>query len=359
MPYPILKLKSLTVQFQDAGRKIKPVNAVDLDVFKGEIMGLVGESGCGKTMTALAVLQLLPRPGEIVFGDVVWNNQSLLRRRPAQMRALRGREISLVFQDPAASFNPVFTVGSQMIETLKAHDKISAREAKQAAEQMLAAVGIEDPKSRLNCYPHQLSGGMLQRAMIALALICQPKLLIADEPTTALDVTIQAKVLDLIRDCRDKFQLGVLFISHNLAAVSSICDRLAIMYAGQIVELAPTREIVGESLHPYTQGLWRSQPTLKEKTQRFSAIGGRVADLDRLPLGCYFSDRCPLVMPLCRERQPRLSEVKPGHWVRCFIAGPEEEPEEGISRIPTWSGRSRNQQVIPDEGIISVKKNIR
>lgn len=357
MPWPILQLKALTVQFTVDGRRIKPVNAVDLNVFKGEIMGLVGESGCGKTMTALAVLQLLPRPGEIVFGDVVWNNKSLLRCKPAQMRSLRGKEISLVFQDPAASFNPVFTVSSQIRETLKAHQKISAKEARTKAEEMLAAVGLADPKTCLRSYPHQLSGGMLQRAMIAMALICQPNLLIADEPTTSLDVTVQAKVLDLIRDCRDKFQLGVLFISHNLAVVSSICDRLAIMYAGQIVELAPTSEIIKASLHPYTQGLWRCQPTLNEKVKRFSAIGGRVADLDRLPLGCYFSDRCPLVMPLCRERQPRLSEVKPGHWVRCFIAGPEEEMAEGVSRQSRPGWRRRNQEIMEEEGIIGRAKS--
>jgi oligopeptide/dipeptide ABC transporter ATP-binding protein len=289
----------------------------------GEVLGLVGESGSGKSVTALSILRLVPNPpGEIVGGEIRFKGRDLLKLSWEDMRAIRGREISMIFQEPMTSLNPVFTIGMQVMEVILAHEPGSDERARGRAIEMLNHVGIPDAAARMNQYPHELSGGMRQRVMIAMALALNPALLIADEPTTALDVTIQAQILDLMLELKARHETGaILLITHNLAVVAETCDRVAVMYGGRIQEVAPVRELFHNPLHPYTRGLLASLPRVEgEKVRRLPAIPGSVPDIHSLPAGCKFNTRCPDRFEPC-DVEPALVEVTPRHWVRCHLYG--------------------------------------
>jgi len=297
---------------------------VSITIARGEVLGLVGESGSGKSVTSLAIMRLLPPQaqvsGEVRFQSDVGTAQDLLALTPEKMRSLRGSRISMIFQEPMTALNPVMRVGEQIAEAVRAHSDVSKREAWNRAVEGLREVAIADPERRARDYPHQLSGGMRQRVMIAMAIVNRPELLIADEPTTALDVTIQAQILDLLSELRQKFGLTMLFISHDLAVISNIADRVAVMYAGNLVELAPREEIFRAANHPYTRGLLKAMPSLStERGHPLHTIEGTVPALQALPRGCAFEPRCELRVAECASALPPLVEVAPGHWSRCPI----------------------------------------
>ncbi|HKY31614.1 MAG TPA: ABC transporter ATP-binding protein [Candidatus Polarisedimenticolia bacterium] len=341
----LLDVRGLRVGFFTQAGVVKAVDDVSFRMARGEVLGLVGESGCGKTVTALSLMRLVEPPGRIVGGEVSFKGQDLLALPEKGMRALRGSEIGMIFQEPAAALNPVFTIGYQVGESLMIHKKASRKEARREAVRMLEEVAIPDPERRAGEYPHQLSGGMLQRVMIAMALICRPSLLIADEPTTALDVTIQAQILELLLSLRDRYGLTILLITHDLGVVAETADRVAVMYAGRIVEEAPVRALFRDPLHPYTRGLMRSMPGAAGARvppgagrPRLAAIEGAVPDLLRLPKGCAFHPRCADVMSACSARAPALLKPAAGgaahgpRRVACFLHEPEPEappPVEG------------------------------
>jgi peptide/nickel transport system ATP-binding protein len=309
----VLEVSDLSVHFATERGTIRAVDGASLRVAEGETLGLVGESGCGKSVLALSLLRLPPPPGRIVGGRIVFQGTDLMTLPEKRLRHFRGRGIGLVFQEPSAALDPVFTVGSQIAEGLIVHKMMSRAEARAEAVRLMNVVRIPDAGRRVHDYPHQLSGGMLQRVMIAIALACRPALLVADEPTTALDVTIQADILDLLRQLKDEYRLSLLLISHNLGVVAETADRVAVMYAGRIVEEAPVRDLFAAPKHPYTEGLLRSVPRLGEPARssdggrrRLPAIEGSVPDLTRLPGGCSFHPRCPDVLSECRTRDPRL-----------------------------------------------------
>jgi oligopeptide/dipeptide ABC transporter ATP-binding protein len=290
----------------------------------GEVVGLVGESGSGKSVTALSILRLIPDPpGRIMEGSILFKGQDLLKLSWEDIRKIRGREISMIFQEPMTSLNPVFTIGMQIMEVVLHHEKISKKDAFDRSVEMLKLVGIPDPASRMHDYPHQYSGGMRQRVMIAMALACNPSLLIADEPTTALDVTIQAQILELMLKIKDERKdAAILLITHNLAVVAETCHRVIVMYGGKIQEIASVHELFRNPLHPYTQGLLASLPTVDgEKQKRLRTIPGNVPSIMDLPVGCKFVTRCPVKLDRCAITEPELIEVSPGHWVRCFLVG--------------------------------------
>ncbi len=317
---PLLAIDDLSTVFDTEDGPIVAVDGLSLAVAPGEIAGLVGESGCGKSLTALSVMGLLPPPGRVAAGRILFQGRDLLELPPKSMRSLRGREISMIFQEPMTSLNPVFTVGRQIAEEIIAHQDASRADAWQRAVAMLAKVGIPEPKARARTYPHQLSGGMRQRVMIAMALALDPQLLIADEPTTALDVTIQAQILELMRHLQRETGAAVLLITHNLAVVAQTCSRVMVMYTGRLVEDAPVDELFDRPLHPYTQGLLACLPARSPRPgQVLPTIGGIVPALGHLPAGCAFSDRCPQAFEPCRQAEPALKEVAPGHAVRCFL----------------------------------------
>jgi peptide/nickel transport system ATP-binding protein len=317
---PLLDIQDLVTVFDLDQGPLTAVDGLDLSLEAGEILGLVGESGCGKSLTALSVMGLLPPPGRVAAGRVFFDGQDLLKASAKEIRSLRGKEISMVFQEPMTSLNPVFTVGRQIAEEVTAHEKASAKEAWQKAVHMLDRVGIPDPAHRAKSYPHQLSGGMRQRVMIAMALTLDPRLLIADEPTTALDVTIQAQILGLMRKLRQEMGTSILLITHNLAVVAQMCSRVAVMYTGRLVESAPVDDLFDKPLHPYTQGLLSCLPSrAPQPGQRLPTIGGIVPALGDLPPGCAFSDRCPKSFAPCNQAEPALVEVAPGHKVRCYL----------------------------------------
>jgi oligopeptide/dipeptide ABC transporter ATP-binding protein len=298
------------------------VDNVSLDVMQGEVLGLVGESGSGKSVTALSVLRLVPDPpGRIVSGEILFKGRDLLKLPWDEIRAIRGKEISMVFQEPMTSLNPVFTIGMQMTEVILAHERRAKEAAHRRSVDMLTRVGIPDAAARMDQYPHELSGGMRQRVMIAMALLLTPALLIADEPTTALDVTIQAQILDLMVELKARQEASaILLITHNLAVVAETCDRVAVMYGGKIQEVAPVRELFHAPLHPYTQGLLASLPRVDGlKTDRLTMIPGSVPDILDLPIGCKFVTRCPERFEPCADIEPDLVEITPGHWVRCHL----------------------------------------
>jgi len=299
------------------------VDGVSFHLDQGELLGLVGESGCGKSITALSVMRLIAPPGKIVDGQILFDGKELLKLSDRDMRELRGDDIAMIFQDPMTSLNPVFTVGEQIAEALRLHRKLSPKQAKQAAIEAMREVAIPDPARRASDYPHQLSGGMRQRVMIAMALACNPRLLIADEPTTALDVTIQAQILELLNELRVQRQLAVLLITHDLGVVAEVADRVAVMYTGRIVEESPVDELFARPKHPYTEGLLRSVPKLTAehvaKSERLETIEGTVPRPTDLPPGCHFAPRCPHRMPRCTEEDIPLYDLEGEVKVRCVL----------------------------------------
>ena len=324
---PLLDIRGLKTYFFTEDGVVKAVDGVDLHVHPGEILGLVGESGCGKSVTSLSVLRLVDEPGRIVAGEVWFEGQNLLALSEAEMSHIRGNRISMIFQQPKSSLNPVFTIGDQIAEVFQVHQGLKKKQAWAEAVELLRLVGLPDPESKAHAYPHQLSGGQAQRVMIAMALALRPTLLIADEPTTALDVTIQAQIMDLILDLRARFNTAVILISHDLGLIAEAADRVAVMYAGRIVEQAPVRELFAAPHHPYTQGLIASVPVLGRVQDRLATIPGTVPNLVDLPPGCRFAPRCVARqehdLTICTEDEPDLLPVAEGHRVRCWLYAPQ------------------------------------
>ena len=322
----LLQVRHLQTHFPTRAGLVRAVDGVSFYLDRGELLGLVGESGCGKSITALSIMRLIAPPGRIVAGEIDFDGQNLLALSDAAMRAIRGNDIAMIFQDPMTSLNPVFTVGEQIAEALRLHRKLARAAARQAAIEAMKEVAIPDPERRVNDYPHQLSGGMRQRVMIAMALACDPKLLIADEPTTALDVTIQAQILELLNDLRKTRELGVLLITHDLGVVAEVADRVAVMYTGRIVEESPTDELFARPKHPYTEGLLRSVPKLTAehvvKKERLETIEGVVPSPTELPPGCHFAPRCSYRLPRCTEAEIPLYELEGDVQVRCVLFDP-------------------------------------
>jgi len=320
---PILQIENLSTHFETARGSVKAVDGVDLRLNEGDTLGIVGESGCGKTVLALSVIRLVPRPpGRIVSGRVLFEGEDLLDLSEEQMRRIRGRRISMIFQEPMTSLNPVFRIGDQVAETLRLHEGLSARDAHDRAVEMLRLVGIPAPEQRARDYPHQMSGGMRQRVMIAMALSCRPRLMLADEPTTALDVTIQAQILELIRDLKREVGTSVILITHDLGVIAEAAQHAAVMYAGWVVEQGPVGSIFSSPLHPYTVGLMHSIPRIGKGhggDGYLNVIPGTIPDLLELPSGCKFRDRCSRAMPVCARKEPELVEKSAGHSVRCWL----------------------------------------
>ncbi len=325
---PILEIKNLHTYFFLERGTVKAVNGVDLALARQSTLGIVGESGCGKSITAMSVMQLIKSPpGRIVEGEILLHREGgqapidIARLDPQgqQMRAIRGKEIAVIFQEPMTSLNPLHSVGDQIAEVVKLHQKVGDAEAQQRALEMLEKVQISEPKRRLKQYPHQLSGGMRQRVMIAMALSCNPSILIADEPTTALDVTVQAQILELMQTLKRDFRSSIMLITHNLGVVSQMADHVAVMYLGKVVEYAETRPIFHKPLHPYTMGLLNSVPVLGKKKGQLVPIKGMVPTPDMKITGCPFADRCPYVKAICRQEMPQLLEIEPGHKAACWL----------------------------------------
>jgi len=315
---PVLQIIGLKTQFQTRHGVVKAVDGMDLELHAGETFGLVGESGCGKSVTALSILRLLPKPaGRIAAGRILFDGKDLATVGPAEIRRIRGNRISMIFQEPMTSLNPVYTIGFQIEEVLRKHRGMSRAEARAEAARTLGLVGMPEPAARLDDYPHQFSGGMRQRAMIAMALACRPALMIADEPTTALDVTIQAQILDLIARLKQEFGMSVLLITHDLGVVAEICRNVAVMYAGKVVESAGVDELFSRPAHPYTVGLFNSLPRVGGRSGGLKPIPGVVPSLAGLPPGCVFQDRCFRRHAACGE-EPPWCEIAPGHHARCW-----------------------------------------
>jgi len=317
----LLEVKDLQTFFKTEDGLVRAVNGVSFSIDSGETFAIVGESGCGKSVTAFSIMGIVPNPpGKVVGGSIVLEGRNLLEYSEKQMREIRGSRISMVFQEPMSSLNPVFTCGNQITEAISLHQNIRGAQAEQIAIEMLAKVGIPAPEQRFTEYPHQMSGGMKQRVMIAMALSCNPRLLIADEPTTALDVTIQAQILDLVKDIQKESDLAVLLITHDLAVVAETAHRVGVMYASKMVETTDVNTLFNEPLHPYTQGLFRSLPRLGTRTPRLETIPGNVPNPLNFPTGCKFHPRCPIGGSLeqCRTKEPPLKQVRPGHWCACW-----------------------------------------
>jgi len=316
----LLQIKELRTSFFTSDGEVRAVDGVTFDIEEGKTMGLVGESGCGKSVTALSVMQLLSKGvGKVVGGEVIYRGKDLAEYSDSEMRDIRGNEISMIFQEPMTSLNPVFSIGDQIAESVRLHQGVSKKEARARAVEMLQLVKIAEPQKRVNDFPHQLSGGMRQRVMIAMALSCNPSLLMADEPTTALDVTIQAQILELIKELQEKLGMSVLLITHDLGVVAEQADEVAVMYAGKIVERAKPEIIFARPSHPYTIGLMNSVPGVIDKSaKRLEAIPGIVPSPLHWPSGCRFRDRCLQAEEQCGQSQPDLIEIEPGHWVSCL-----------------------------------------
>ena len=325
----LLEIRDLHTWFHTYGGVARAVDGVSLEIAEGETLGLVGESGCGKSVTALSVLRLVDAPGRIERGEILLRGRNLLTLRKKEMRRVRGGEISMIFQEPMTSLNPVFTVGDQIIEAIILHQKKSHAAARGLAVEMLRRVGIPSPERRVDEYPHQMSGGMKQRVMIAMGLVCRPALLIADEPTTALDVTIQAEILDLLGDLQKEFRMAILLITHNLGIVAGMADRVAVMYAGKIVEYATASDLFAHPKHPYTTCLFKSVPRLDAaRGGRLETIEGQVPSPTHWPTGCRFHPRCPHATARCSREEPPLEEKRPGHQAACWVVQPETAPKE-------------------------------
>jgi peptide/nickel transport system ATP-binding protein/oligopeptide transport system ATP-binding protein len=312
----LLEIKNLKLEFNSSDRPVRAVDGLSLTIDSGETLCLVGESGCGKSVTALSIGRLVPTPpARYPAGEILLNGRDVLRMSNRELRQIRGGVVSYIFQEPSASLNPVFRVGNQIKEALKLHrPKVATDEE---VIRLLKLVGIPAPELRIKDYPHQMSGGMQQRVMIAMALASEPKLLVADEPTTALDVTIQAQILELLLELKQRLRMSILLITHNLGIVGDIADRVAVMYAGQIVELAPALELLSRPMHPYTKALMNSVPKLGHEFERLAAIPGTVPNPGNFPRGCRFHPRCPIARPDCAQTEPQLVQVEPNRWVRC------------------------------------------
>ena len=319
----LLEVKNLKTYFFTEDGVVKAVDGVDFHVNSGEVLGLVGESGCGKSVTSLSIMRLISQPGKVLEGEVIFDGQDLLKLTENEMTHMRGNRISMIFQQPQTALNPVFKVGSQISEVLNIHQDLGKEAGWKRAIELLKMVGIPEPERRAESYPHELSGGMAQRVMIAMALACLPELLIADEPTTALDVTIQAQILDLMRDLRTKVGASVILITHDLGVIAEMAERVAVMYAGRIVEEADVKALFAKPLHPYTQGLMGSIPVLGKIKEKLDVIPGNVPNLINLPPGCRFAPRCrarvEYQLKMCTELEPDLIEVVPAHTARCWL----------------------------------------
>ena len=316
---PLLRVRGLTTTFRAEEGAFDAVRDMSFDLGEGEVLGIVGESGSGKSVTALSILRLIPDPpGRITGGEIIFRGEDLLKVSPRRMRQIRGDEISMIFQEPMTSLNPVFPIGDQIIETIRLHERIGRRAARDRAVELLDRVGIAMPAQRLGEYPHELSGGMRQRAMIAIALSCNPRLLLADEPTTALDVTIQAQILELLSDLREEFGTAIVLITHDLGVVAQYVDRVIVMYCGRVVEQAPVEQLFESPQHPYTEGLLNSIPSLDGQGDRLQAIPGTVPSPLDLPSGCRFRPRCPYARDACALVDPPLISAAPGHQAACI-----------------------------------------
>lgn len=322
---PLLDVQALTIGFDSYAGLVTAVNNINFQLFSGETLGIVGESGCGKSATAQAIMRLISTPpGRYLTGKILFNGLDLLKISEAQLETIRGNEISMIFQDPMTSFNPVVTIGRQIAETLELHRSMTKSNALAQAAELLRLVGLPVPEQRLNAYPHQFSGGMRQRAMIAMALACRPKLLIADEPTTALDVTIQAQILDLLKKVQTDSDTAIIYISHDLGTVAQLCSKILVMYAGKVVEAGLVTDIFQRPSHPYTQGLINSMPRLNTPhKKRLTAIAGQPPDLLQPPPGCPFNPRCAHAMNICAEHYPDTTKLTPAHQVNCWLQHPK------------------------------------
>lgn len=329
---PLLDVQELSVSFTTYAGQVKAVEQVSFQVFPGEAVGIVGESGCGKSVTAHSIMQLIPiPPGQYKTGKILFEGMDLLEKSEGEMGKIRGNEIGMIFQDPMTSLNPVLTVGMQLAESLQLHRQMNKEEAYAQAAEMLRLVGIPSPEQRIKEYPHQLSGGMRQRVMIAMALSCHPKLLIADEPTTALDVTIQAQILDLMKELQQQFNTAIILISHDLGVIATLCSRVIVMYAGKIAEMGRAEDIFHHPQHPYTLGLLQSVPRMDVEQQVLIGIEGQPPDLLHPTMGCPFHPRCSYAMTICAEEYPETTEISPGHQVKCWLQHPDApKPNWGL-----------------------------
>lgn len=315
----LLHIENLKTVISSKDGKLVPVDGVDITIPKGKTVGIVGESGCGKSMTAMSIMGLLPNTTHIEEGKILFQDMDLTKLNPKELRKITGDKISIIFQEPMTSLNPVIQVGKQVREAILLHEKVSKEEAKQRVIEIFRQVGIPEPERRYNAYPHQLSGGLRQRVMIGMAMVCNPDLLIADEPTTALDVTIEAQILHLMRQLQKDKGTSIMMITHNLGVVAEICDQVYVMYAGKVVEIAEVHELFQNPKHPYTQGLLGALPKMDSR-QRLNSIDGMVPTLKDMPTGCRFAPRCPMATQKCREEQPALVDVTAEHQVRCFMS---------------------------------------
>ena len=315
----LLTVSNVQLEFKTARGILKALNNITFDVRPREVFGLVGETGCGKTVTGLSILRLLPKSAHITNGSILFNDKDLLKASMKEMETLRGNDIAMIFQDPSSSLNPVFTIGSQIERVIRQHTHMNAKEAKTRAAEMLDKVGLPDVQRMLAAYPHQLSGGQQQRVMIAMALSCNPKLLIADEPTTALDVTIQAQILRLLRDLQEQFEFSVILITHNLGVVAQTCDRLAVLYAGRVAEIGSTEDIFNNPQHPYTRGLMNAIPRPGSRGKKMAAIPGTVPSNPGAVIGCPFAPRCEYVFDRCKIETPTPFDINAGHQAACFL----------------------------------------
>ncbi|PWB71338.1 MAG: peptide ABC transporter ATP-binding protein [Anaerolineales bacterium] len=315
----LLTVKDLNLEFKTSRGVLKALSGISFEVRRGEVFGIVGETGCGKTVTGLSVLRLLPRSAKITNGLISFDGKNLLDMPASEMEQVRGGKIAMIFQDPSSSLNPVFTVGSQIMRVIRLHTDLNKKQAEERASETLTAVGLPDVRRIMNSYPHQLSGGQQQRVMIAMALSCRPQLLVADEPTTALDVTIQAQILKLLRDLQKQFDISVILITHNLGVVAQTCDRLAVLYAGRVAEIGSAQDIFNNPQHPYTRGLMNAIPKPGSRGKKMAAIPGTVPSNPGMVKGCPFADRCEFVFERCTQEAPSLFDVSDGHQSACFL----------------------------------------
>ena len=316
---PILKVKGLCTEFKTVDSRVRAVDGVDLELYPGETLGIVGESGCGKSVTALSIMQLLPKGvGKVVDGQILFDGKDMLKLSTKELLSLHGRDMAMIFQEPMTSLNPVYTIGYQLSEVLRYHMGMNKKDAWQKSIDLLKDVGVSRPEQIVRSYPHELSGGMLQRVMIAMGLSCNPKLLIADEPTTALDVTIQAQILELMGKLKEEYNTAILMITHNMGVVAEVCDRVIVMYAGYVVEMAEVNELFDNPSHPYTQGLLKCIPNIDEDREVLDTIEGTVPPPYAMPKGCRFAPRCPYATPECEANKPELYEIGGGQTCSCF-----------------------------------------